>query len=49
MDKAVSTISKAKALHDRLETYYVPNMDFEAIQRCRESVLARVLEYTGDV
>lgn len=45
MNRAVETIHKAKLLHDRLESYYIPNMDFEAIQRCREATLARILSY----
>lgn len=46
LDKAVNTIATAKAVHDRLETYYINNMDFEAVQRCWESTLAKVLAYT---
>jgi len=42
--KAVDTIKKAKAIHERLEEYYIKNMDFEAVARCRESILARILE-----
>lgn len=45
LNKAIDTIGKAKALHDHMEQYYIPNMDFEAIQRCWECTLSRILEY----
>ncbi|MCX8131903.1 MAG: ATPase [Clostridia bacterium] len=45
MNKAINTIGKAKALHDHMETYYIPNMDFESVQRCWETTMARILEY----
>jgi len=48
LGKAVSTISMAKAIHDHMETYYIPNMDFEAVQNCWESTLARILEYAEE-
>nr|WP_010243115.1 hypothetical protein [Acetivibrio cellulolyticus] len=48
MDTAILTIAKAKAIHDDMEAYYIPNMDFEAIQRCFESTLARILEYAEE-
>ena len=47
LDRAVCILRKAKALHDEMETYYIPNMDFEAIQRCLESTMERILEYSG--
>lgn len=34
LDTAIKTIGKAKAIHDILESYYIPNMDFEAIEKC---------------
>lgn len=45
LNVAVSSIGKAKTIHDRLETYYIPNMDFEAVQRCFESTMSRILGY----
>ena len=45
MDTAIKTIAKAKAIHDRMEAYYIPNMDYEAIQRCFEVTLARIIEF----
>ncbi|MCX7843506.1 MAG: PRK06851 family protein [Clostridia bacterium] len=48
MNRAVSTINKAKAIHDIMEQYYIPNMDFEAVQRCWESTMARIFEYAQE-
>ncbi|TYQ13124.1 UNVERIFIED_CONTAM: hypothetical protein Cloal_4182 [Acetivibrio alkalicellulosi] len=40
----IQTIAKAKSMHDDMEAYYIPNMDFEAVQLCFESTLARILK-----
>ncbi len=40
LDTAILTISKAKALHDDLETYYIPNMNFGAVQICCDNLIA---------
>jgi len=45
-NKAIEKISLAKALHDKLETYYVPNMNFENIENLRKNMLDRILNYT---
>ncbi len=39
VDRAVTVIKKAKAVHDQLEQYYVPYMDFERINLYQEQVL----------
>lgn len=39
VDRAVTVIKKAKAMHDRLEQNYVPYMDFERINMYQEQVL----------
>lgn len=44
MSVALFTIGRAKALHDQLETYYVPNIHFEKIDSYFERILARILE-----
>jgi len=44
MEQAVSFIGRAKKLHDELENYYIPYMDFDAIDARREKTLARILE-----
>ncbi|HWQ60990.1 MAG TPA: hypothetical protein VN521_01690 [Negativicutes bacterium] len=43
--KAVTCIKRAKTLHDELETYYVPNMNFAAIEKRWQQTLERVLAY----
>lgn len=45
---AVSHLNKAKALHDELETYFVPNMDFVGIQNLWKKTLERVLTYAKE-
>ena len=44
-NKSVSYLHNAKNLHDELETYFVPNMDFDAIQTLWKRTLGRVLLY----
>ena len=44
MDQAVSFIRRAKREHDNIEHYYVPHMDFDAINARREQVLERILK-----
>ena len=41
--KAVATLAGIKALHDHMETFYIPSMDFEAITKLREGVIQRIL------
>jgi hypothetical protein len=43
--EATAAISGAKKTHDRLEEYYIDNMDFQAIDRMRDKILERILEY----
>lgn len=47
MDVAFECISRAKAEHDRLERYYVPNIDFEAIDCLLNTILLRVAGRTS--
>jgi len=46
--RAISYIAAAKAEHDVMETYYIPAMDFEAINAKRDEVLARILKYAEE-
>ncbi len=48
MELAVDFIAKAKAEHDRMETFYVPYMNFDEVDARREKILARILELAGD-
>lgn len=43
MEQAVSFIRQAKQEHDKMEQYYSPHMDFDAINARREATLARIL------
>lgn len=40
---ALLTINRAKALHDKLESFYIPNIRFEEIDRLLEATLKRIL------
>lgn len=46
--RGVKYIKEAKAEHDRLETYYIPAMDFTAINQRREVILNRILQYAEE-
>ena len=48
LDRAVYTIGGAKALHDEMETYYIPYMDFDAVQSCWEATMKRIMDYAGE-
>lgn len=41
--KAIETIKKAKQVHDLLESYYIPSMDFEAVQSYKDQILSRII------
>jgi len=48
LGKAIDIIHGAKALHDEMETYYIPNMDFGAVQIKWDEIMNRILEYAGE-
>lgn len=48
LDKAVETLHCAKILHDEMETYYIPHMDFNAVQKCWEKTMQRILNYEDE-
>ena len=47
LQKAVEIIHSAKALHDEMETYYIPNMDFAAVQKLWETTMERIWKYAS--
>ncbi|PKM80173.1 MAG: hypothetical protein CVU89_14935 [Firmicutes bacterium HGW-Firmicutes-14] len=47
--RAVSFLNRAKKEHDLLESYYVPAMDFQAINTKREAILARIERYADEL
>ena len=42
MQQAVCALDQAKQLHDELETFYVPNMDFGRWQKIFDETLSTV-------
>lgn len=44
LKKAVLCLSEAKKEHDILETYYIPNMDFNRIESLRRDIEAQIRE-----
>lgn len=38
----IKNIVRAKSIHDDIEAYYAPNMDFEAVKLCMESTMAKI-------
>ncbi|ABO51330.1 ATPase [Desulforamulus reducens MI-1] len=46
--RATSYIAAAKAEHDVMEEYYIPAMDFDAINVKRDEILARILRYAEE-
>lgn len=45
---AIEFIRKAKAVHDQMEQYYIPCMDFDGISKLREKTLNRILKYAEE-
>lgn len=43
--RAVDILKRAKKAHDEMEQYYIPNMDFEGVNRCRERISCRIEGY----
>jgi len=48
LNKAVGLIHSAKGLHDELEAYYIPAMDFKGVQGKLERTVERILGYEKD-
>lgn len=42
---AISNLKKAKAQHDVIEAYYIPNMYFNEIDRLKDDLIKRILKY----
>jgi hypothetical protein len=41
-------IGQAKQYHDALEEFYAPNMDFEGIEKLRQTIVGRTLAYARE-
>jgi len=48
LEKAVYFINRAKASHDQMEQYYIPNMNFAAITELRQKTLERILGFAAE-
>lgn len=42
---AISNLKKAKSNHDIIESYYIPNMDFDKVNQLKEELIERILKY----
>ncbi len=47
-ESAIEFIARAKSLHDQMEEYYIPNMNFTAITELRKVILERILEHASE-
>ncbi len=45
IQQAVKSISTAKKLHDKLESFYVPNIDFSAVEKKREEIISEIMGF----
>lgn len=43
LNRGVGFIRRAKETHDRMETYYIPNIHFDQVEERRKQVLTRIL------
>lgn len=46
--QAIATIAQAKAAHDRMEEYYIPHMNFAAINDLRRRTTERIFAYAAE-
>ncbi|QGU96151.1 ATPase [Clostridium bovifaecis] len=45
LNKGLAVIAKAKALHDELERFYIPNMDFGKVEDKFNDIITKLLKY----
>lgn len=48
LNKGLATIKEAKGLHDELETYFIPNMDFSKVDAVFTKVINKINGYEKD-
>jgi Cdc6-like AAA superfamily ATPase len=48
LNKGLKTIASAKALHDQLETYFIPNMDFDKLNKVTKKIIDKIEKYEQD-
>jgi hypothetical protein len=45
LDNGIENIKRAKKEHDVMEKYYIPNMDFDKIEKFKVKIKERILEF----
>lgn len=48
LNKGLATIKQAKSLHDKLETYFIPNMDFSKMDNVLTKIINKINRYEKD-
>ncbi|MBU3189337.1 ATPase [Clostridium bowmanii] len=48
LNKGLATIKEAKSLHDKLETFFVPNMDFSKVDAVLTKIIKKINGYEED-
>ncbi|MCM8709899.1 PRK06851 family protein [Clostridium sp. SYSU_GA19001] len=48
LNKGLKIIASAKILHDQMETYYIPNMNFDKVNKISENIINKLLGYEKD-
>ena len=48
LNKGLATIKEAKVLHDELETFFIPNMDFSKVSEVLAKVIEKINGYEED-
>ena len=43
--KSIEFVNEAKLAHDKLESFYIPAMDFNAVNEKRKEIVKRILQY----
>ena len=48
LTNAIEHLAMAKTAHDAMEKYYIPAMDFKAVEEKRQEILKRILKYINN-
>jgi hypothetical protein len=48
INRQIHHLGMAKKIHDEMERYYIPHMDFKAIEGRRVKTLGRILELIAE-
>lgn len=47
ISKAIENIKEAKSVHDKLEEFYIPNMNFDGVEKLKGQLVERILKYNN--